>query len=92
MLLVNFFKPGAVLISATCDMTGAKDLVGKTQEFTLQKFVEHVFPKSVFEAMANNEILQLVDLQYFLWRGNCRIGEYAKIVVKGTGCCIACDF
>jgi Na+/H+-dicarboxylate symporter len=46
--------------------SGAKDLIGKTQEFSLVKFVEHVFPRSVFESMANNEVLQLVDIQYIL--------------------------
>src|SRR3982750_2387598 len=59
MVLVNLFKPGEGIDLNNADINGAKDLVGKTQEFNIQKFVEHVFPKSVIDAMANNEILQL---------------------------------
>ena len=53
MLLVNVLQPGVGIDLSNADVNGAKDLVGKTQEFSLIKFVEHVFPKSVFEAMAN---------------------------------------
>jgi Sodium:dicarboxylate symporter family len=60
MLLVNIFHPGTAIDLSNADTAGAKELIGKTQEFSLAKFVEHVFPKSVFESMANNEILQLV--------------------------------
>src|SRR5213076_2663031 len=52
LLLVNFFQPGAAISLDNGDASGAKDLIGKTQEFSIVKFVEHVFPKSVFEAMA----------------------------------------
>src|SRR6195952_6187315 len=65
MLLVNFFKPGAAISLDLGDNSGAKDLIGKTQEFSLSQFVEHVIPKSIFEAMANNEILQLVIFSVF---------------------------
>src|SRR5687767_13358013 len=58
MILVNFFHPGSAINLSTSDQSGALDLIGKTQEFSLPKFVEHVFPKSVIEAMATNEILQ----------------------------------
>src|SRR6188768_3078829 len=60
MVLVNLFEPGKLISSASFDSSGAKDLIGKTQEFSLVKFVEHVFPRSVIEAMATNEVLQLV--------------------------------
>jgi len=68
---------------SNADVSGAKDLVGKTQEFSLIKFVEHVFPKSVFEAMANNEILQLVIFSIFFGIATAALGENGKIVVKG---------
>src|SRR3954463_6477866 len=60
MMLVNFFKPGSGIHLSSENAAAAKDVIGKTEEFSLQKFVEHVFPRSVFEAMAGNEILQLV--------------------------------
>ncbi|MCW3088296.1 MAG: dicarboxylate/amino acid:cation symporter [Sediminibacterium sp.] len=83
MVLVNFFKPGAGIDLSNADVTGAKDLVGKTQEFSIQKFVEHVFPKSVVDAMANNEILQLVIFSIFFGIATAALGEKAKVVVKG---------
>ncbi|MES2003257.1 MAG: dicarboxylate/amino acid:cation symporter [Bacteroidota bacterium] len=82
MLLVNLFKPGAGIDLSNADINGAKDLVGKTQEFNIQKFVEHVFPKSVVEAMANNEILQLVIFSIFFGIATAALGEKAKVVVK----------
>ena len=83
MLLVNVLQPGVGMDLANADVSGAKDLVGKTQEFSLIKFVEHVFPKSVFEAMANNEILQLVIFSIFFGIATAALGEKGKIVVKG---------
>jgi Na+/H+-dicarboxylate symporter len=82
MALVNFFKPGMAIDLSNADTAGAKDLIGKTQEFSLAKFVEHVFPKSVIEAMANNEILQLVVFSIFFGVACTAIGDFAKPVVK----------
>jgi Na+/H+-dicarboxylate symporter len=82
MLLVNFFHPGTAIDLSNADTAGAKDLIGKTQEFSLQKFVEHVVPKSVFEAMANNEILQLVVFSIFFGVAATAIGVYAKPLIK----------
>ncbi len=83
MLLVNIFQPGKGIDLSNADISGAQDLVGKTQEFSIQKFVEHVFPKSVIDAMATNEILQLVVFSIFFGVATAALGEKAKIVVKG---------
>ena len=81
MLLVNFFHPGTVIDLSNADTAGAKDLVSKTQEFSLAKFVEHVFPKSFIEAMATNEILQLVVFSIFFGVAATALGEYSKPVI-----------
>jgi len=81
LMLVNFFQPGAAIDLSNADTAGAKELVGKTQEFSIQKFVEHVFPKSIFEAMAMNEILQIVIFSIFFGVACTAIGDYAKPVV-----------
>lgn len=83
MILVNIFKPGEGIDLSNADMSGAKDLVGKTQEFSVQKFIEHVFPKSVIDSMANNEILQLVIFSIFFGVATAALGDSAKVVVKG---------
>lgn len=82
MMLVNFFQPGAAIDLSNADAAGAKDLIGKTQEFSLDKFIEHVFPKSVIESMANNEILQLVVFSIFFGVAATAIGDFAKPVIK----------
>src|SRR5690349_8466540 len=48
LVLVNFFRPGEGIDLQNADAGGAKDLIGKTQEFSFYKFIEHVFPRSVF--------------------------------------------
>jgi len=82
MVLVNFFEPGTVISKTVSDTTGAKELIGKTQEFSLAHFVEHVFPKSVFEALAGNEILQIVVFSTFFGVACAAMGEYSKPIVK----------
>jgi Na+/H+-dicarboxylate symporter len=81
LVLVNFFHPGTAIDLSMADTAGAQDLMGKTQEFSIQKFVEHVFPKSVFEAMATNEILQLVVFSIFFGVAATGLGDYAKPVI-----------
>src|SRR5947208_13955669 len=83
LLLVNLFQPGHAIDLSNADTAGAKDLAAKTQDFSLAKFVEHVFPKSVFEAMANNEILQIVVFSVFFGIAATALHEYAKPVIKG---------
>jgi Na+/H+-dicarboxylate symporter len=82
MLLVNIFQPGASINLSTADVSGAKDLVGKTQEFSLQNFVEHVFPVSVIDAMAQNQVLQIVVFSVLFGIATAAIGEKGKIIIK----------
>ncbi|MEJ7913735.1 MAG: cation:dicarboxylase symporter family transporter, partial [Chitinophagaceae bacterium] len=82
MVLVNFFKPGAAIDLRNADTKAASDLIGKTKSFSLDQFVEHVIPKSVFEAMANNEILQLVIFSIFFGVALAALGDYTKGLVK----------
>ena len=82
LVLVNIFKPGEGIQLSNADMSGAQDLMGKTQVFSILNFVEHVFPKSMFEAMANNEILQIVIFSIFFGVAAASIGDYAKGFIK----------
>ena len=82
LVLVNFFQPGTAIDLSNGDAAGAKDLIGKTQEFSLARFVEHVVPKSFFEAMANNEILQLVVFSIFFGIAATALGDYARPLIK----------
>lgn len=82
MVLVNFFQPGMSIDLSIVDKTVAGEVVSKTQEFSFSKFIEHVFPKSIMEAMANNEILQIVIFSIFFGVAATTIGSYAKPVIN----------
>ncbi|RPD43633.1 dicarboxylate/amino acid:cation symporter [Paracnuella aquatica] len=82
MLLVNYFKPGQYIDLSQSDTAGLSDLMSKQQGFSLQNFIEHVIPRSLFEAMANNEILQLVVFSIFFGVAAASMGDFAKPVIK----------
>jgi len=82
LVLVNYFKPGQYIDLSHRDVEGLSDLVTKGKTFSLQNFVEHVIPKSFIEAMANNEILQLVVFSIFFGVAAAAIGDYTKPLIK----------
>jgi len=82
LLLVNLFQPGHYINLSQADTEGVKDLMTKKQEFSLEKFVEHIIPRSVMEAMATNEVLQLVVFSIFFGVATTALGEQAKPVIK----------
>ncbi|MEO7312333.1 MAG: dicarboxylate/amino acid:cation symporter [Chitinophagaceae bacterium] len=82
MLLVNLLQPGKYIDLSQSDTEGLKDLMTKNQGFSLQNFIEHVIPKSLMEAMSNNEILQLVIFSVFFGIGTAALGDFAKPMVK----------
>jgi len=82
MVLVNIFQPGSYIDLSQGDQAGLKDLMSKTSEFSLQKFVEHVVPSSAFEAMATNEILQIVVFSIFFGVAAAAMGDKAAPVIK----------
>jgi Na+/H+-dicarboxylate symporter len=50
---------------------------------TFKNFIAQVFPRSVIEAMANNEILQIVVFAVFFGLATAAIGEKGKILIRG---------
>ncbi len=82
LILVTITKPGVGVNIANADLEGAKDLMGKTKEFSLDKFVEHVVPRSVIEAMASNEILQLVIFSIFFGVALTAIGKKGESIIN----------
>lgn len=82
LLLVNITQPGVGVNLSQTDAEGVKDLINKGSEFSLPKFIEHVFPKSVVESMANNEILQLVVFSVFFGVAVTAVGKAGEPIVK----------
>ena len=82
LVMVNFFEPGVGMNLTITDTSGVEDVAGKTKGFSLQNFVEHIVPKSVIEAMATNEILQLVIFSIFFGIGLAGLGEKGQGLTK----------
>jgi Na+/H+-dicarboxylate symporter len=82
LILVNIFQPGVGVDIKNTDMAAVNDLLEKSKGFSLQKFVEHVVPKSVVEAMATNEILQLVVFSVFFGIALTAIGKKGESIVN----------
>ena len=82
MFWVNILKPGEGLNLSNVDLTSAAEVTEKTQSFSALNFIEHIFPKSIFEAMANNEILQIVIFSIFFGLAAASIGSFAKPVIN----------
>ena len=82
LILVNITKPGVGMNLANTDAEGVKDLVNKSGEFSLAKFVEHVVPRSVIESMATNEILQLVVFSIFFGIAVTAVGKKGEPIVR----------
>ncbi|MEZ7515947.1 dicarboxylate/amino acid:cation symporter [Flavobacterium frigidarium] len=82
MFFVNVLQPGEGLNLSNVDLTSASDVAEKTKSISFENFIEHIVPKSIFEAMATNEILQIVVFSIFFGLAAASIGEYAKPVVN----------
>jgi len=82
MFWVNTLQPGVGLDLGEIDLSTASEVTDKTQVFSFQNFVEHIIPKSIVEAMATNEILQIVIFSIFFGLAAASIGDNAKPVVN----------
>ena len=51
--------------------------------FDLKTFVTHVVPRSIFEAMSDNEVLQIVVFSMFAGLGLIAIGEQGRPITRG---------
>ncbi|MHB8207251.1 dicarboxylate/amino acid:cation symporter [Mucilaginibacter sp.] len=80
MLLVNFFEPGVEMHLALPDSHLGTGI--QATGITLKDFISHVVPRSFFEAMANNEILQIVVFSLFFGIATAAIGDMGQIVIK----------
>ncbi len=82
MFWVNVLAPGKNIKLPNLDTDKASEIVQKTAGFSAQNFVEHIIPKSVVEAMATNEILQIVIFSIFFGLAAASIGSHAKPVIN----------
>ncbi len=80
MFLVNLLAPGETM-QLELPAAGTDTGLGKTSP-SLADFVAHIVPKSITEAMAQNEILQIVVFSLFFGVACAQLGELASPLVK----------
>jgi len=81
MILVNLLRPGDNLNLPLPDANATTNL--KVAALNVKDFVAHLVPRSVVEAMATNEILQIVVFSLFFGVGCAALGDKAKALVEG---------
>jgi Na+/H+-dicarboxylate symporter len=79
MVMVNILRPGDNLGLPLPEAGASTNL--KVSALTLKEFVTHLVPRSVVEAMANNEILQIVVFSLFMGVAATAVGERGKQLV-----------
>ncbi|HDR9804378.1 MULTISPECIES: dicarboxylate/amino acid:cation symporter [Burkholderia cepacia complex] len=79
LLMANLLRPGDNLGLPLPDIGASANLA--TSKFTLKDFVGHMVPRSFAEAMANNEILQIVVFSMFFGVALAALGERGKILI-----------
>ena len=81
LILVNLFQPGAGV-----DISGAAEAAksaGAAEGKSGAQFIVDIFPKSALEAMATNNILQILVFSVFAGVALLAIGEKGKPLVRG---------
>ena len=80
LVAVNVLKPGRMM-QIPLPPAGA-DTGVETKKMTMENFITHLFPQSFFEALATNEVLQIVVFSIFFGIATAAIGEPGKILIK----------
>lgn len=81
ILMVNLLQPGVGVGLALPDAAAETGLAKSV--FDATTFFPNLVPKSIFEAMATNEILQIVVFSLFAGVGLIAIGEQGAPIVRG---------
>jgi len=82
LFFVNVLEPGVGLNLSNVDVSTASEVTAKTHSLTFENFVEHIVPKSIVEAMATNEILQIVIFSIFFGLAAASLGDTVKPVIN----------
>jgi Na+/H+-dicarboxylate symporter len=80
LLMVNLLRPGEALNLPLPDASASANL--KVASLSFKEFVTHLVPRSAFEAMANNEILQIVVFSVFFGAAAAALGDKAKAMIE----------
>jgi len=80
LVLVNLFGPGIGMHR----FQGTQIAPSAPSGMSLDGFIDHIVPDSVFRAMANNEILQIVVFSVFFGIACASMPEKARVIMEWT--------
>jgi len=80
LIMVHLLQPGAGL-SLTAPDAGKAAAAVDMSKFTLRAFITHLVPSSIIDAMANNEILQIVVFSIFVGTAVASVDDRAPAVL-----------
>jgi Na+/H+-dicarboxylate symporter len=78
LIFVHLFQPG---VGLALPHTGAGAAAAHAPALTLKEFIAHLVPRSIIEAMANNEILQIVVFAMFVGAAIAALDDRAPAVL-----------
>ena len=88
LVFVNWLEPGKVMQLPIPAAGDAGEVVANSQGLSLEQFVKHIIPKSLFEAFATNEVLQIVVFSIMFGVALANMGEeYTKPIVRALDIC-----
>lgn len=82
LVMVNLFQPGVG--APIPDAAAAAKAVGEVKHLSAPEFILSIFPKNAFEAMATNNILQILVFSIFAGVALSAIGEKGAALVRGA--------
>lgn len=80
LVLVQLFEPGRAMQLPIPDESASAGLA--TDALSLNTFIIHTIPTSIIEAMAGNEILQIVVFALFFGTAMASLGERSRSVIE----------
>lgn len=88
LIFVNWLEPGKVITLDLSDTSSAAEIMTTTKSFSMEDFVKHIVPKSLFEAFATNEVLQIVVFSVMFGVALANMGEqYTQPIIKALDIC-----
>jgi Na+/H+-dicarboxylate symporter len=80
LVLVQLFEPGKAMQLPIPEADAASGV--KTDALSLTNFISHTVPTSIIDAMARNEILQIVVFSVFFGTAMAALGQRSKVVTE----------
>ncbi|MEP7128991.1 MAG: dicarboxylate/amino acid:cation symporter, partial [Chitinophagales bacterium] len=77
LIIVNVVEPGKALNLQQVANNGVE-----TKAFDAREFITHIFPESVFDSMARNQILPIIIFAIFFGIATAAIHEKGKIIIE----------